>query len=258
MVWNRTASKAQPLTELGAAVAATPRAAITASPVAILCVSNYDDSREILDSAGDALRDRVIVQLSTGTGTEAKELAAWLSERGAQLLAGVIMAYPSEIGTDGASIITAGEPAAWELCSQFMVDLGGASAYLGEALELPAALNVATLSPVLGLVLGVIHGALVCEKSGFPVAAYAELLTQILPVASTQAQYLAAKIAEDRFQAPEAALKTYAASVAMKAADQRAQDINDEFLTFFDDLLQRSVDAGYGDEELSALIKLWR
>ncbi|MBW2390551.1 MAG: NAD(P)-dependent oxidoreductase [Deltaproteobacteria bacterium] len=226
--------------------------------MALLCVTNYDDSRTILDSAGDALADTLIVQLSTGTGTEAKELAVWLASRGARLLIGVIMAYPSEIGTDEAAIITAGKLAGWEQCSRLMTDLGGASDYLGEEIQLPTVLMEATISAPLGLVLGVIHGALVCEKNGFPVADYAELLPKILAVAARQAQHLVATIAEDRFHSPEAALKTYAASIAMNAADHRTRNINDEFLAFFDDLLKRGVNAGYGDEELSALIKLWR
>jgi hypothetical protein len=77
-------------------------------------------------------------------------------------------------------------------------------------------------------------------------------------VATSQAEYLARTIADDDFDDPEAALKTYAAAIAMRAADHRERGVNDEFLAFLDGLCRRSIAAGHGEQELSALIKIWR
>ncbi|MCJ7780453.1 MAG: NAD(P)-binding domain-containing protein, partial [Acidimicrobiia bacterium] len=49
-VWNRTAAKAAPLVSAGAVQAATPRDAVAASPVTIVCVGGYADTREVLDT----------------------------------------------------------------------------------------------------------------------------------------------------------------------------------------------------------------
>ena len=105
---------------------------------------------------------------------------------------------------------------------------------------------------------GVVHGLLECEKGGFPAPDYVAYLPQVLAVATSQAEYLAQTIADDHFDDPEAALKTYAAAIAMRAADHRARGVNDEFLSFLGGLCQRSIEAGHGEQELSALIKIWR
>lgn len=41
-VWNRTEAKALPLIELGARLAQDPVAALTASPVTVVCAAVYD------------------------------------------------------------------------------------------------------------------------------------------------------------------------------------------------------------------------
>ena len=73
-VWNRTASRAQPLAELGAEVASTAIGAVQASPVTVACVTNYDNVRDALAPApASAFEGRTIVNLTTGTPTEARE-----------------------------------------------------------------------------------------------------------------------------------------------------------------------------------------
>ena len=257
-VWNRTTAKTEPLKRIGASVPDSLDEAIAASPVTILCISNHSESLELLSAAQSALDGKVLVQLSTCTGTEAEEFATWTAARGADAMTGSIEAYPSAIGTDVAAVVLAGSGASWAACSGIVFDAAPASMYLGDYHAIPAALSSAVISPVLGLVVGVVHGLLECEKSGFPVSDYVELLPQILPVATSQAEYLARTVADDAFDDSEAALKTYGAAIAMRAADHRVRGVNDEFLAFLDGLCQRSIDAGHGDQELSALIKIWR
>jgi 3-hydroxyisobutyrate dehydrogenase-like beta-hydroxyacid dehydrogenase len=63
-VWNRTAVKAVPLREAGAAVAPDLTAAIQDSPVVLVCVDDYAVTRGLM-AASDvrlALDGRVIVQ----------------------------------------------------------------------------------------------------------------------------------------------------------------------------------------------------
>jgi hypothetical protein len=50
---------------------------------------------------------------------------------------------------------------------------------------------------------------------------------------------------------------TYAAPVSGWADEQRQRGGNAEFLEFVDGVLSKSIASGYGDEELSAVIKLW-
>ena len=257
-VWNRTAAKAEPLVSAGAVQAATPRDAVAASPVTIVCVGGYADTREVLDTTAHALAGKVLVQLTTGTGAQADELDGWAQATGVDYLDGVILAYPSQIGTAEASVLAAGHPSAWEQCSSLLLDLGGASAYLGENLRSPAALDSAVVTSLTAMALGVIHGALLCEAEDFPIPVFAEIVQQTFPTAAGAMDGLLSSIVENRFDDPAAALRTYAAPISAWANERRELGVNAEFLEFLDGVLSKSIASGYGDEELSAVIKVWR
>jgi 3-hydroxyisobutyrate dehydrogenase-like beta-hydroxyacid dehydrogenase len=257
-VWNRTATRAAPLVAAGADQAATPRDAVAASPVTIVCVGGYADTREVLDTTAEALAGKVLVQLTTGTGTQADELGEWARATGADYLDGVILGYPSQIGSAEVPVLAAGQPSAWERSSSLLLDLGGASAYLGENLRSPAALDSALVTSMAAMALGAIHGALLCESEDFPVPVFAEIVQQTLPTAAGSINELLSSIAENRFEHPEAALKTYAAPIAAWANERRQRGLNAEFLEFLDGVLSKSIASGHGDEELSAVIKVWR
>jgi 3-hydroxyisobutyrate dehydrogenase-like beta-hydroxyacid dehydrogenase len=257
-VWNRTAAKAESLVDAGAVLADTPEAAIAASPVTVICVGNYDDTRGVLGRDPTALSGRTVIQLTTATGGDAQSLADWSAAQGADYLDGEILAYPSEIGDAATMLLLAGDNALWQTCESILRTLGGATRHVGEDVRLPAMLNLALMSPMMGMIAGVIHGALECEKSNFSVADYTEMLTEMFPVAQHQIQHLATTIAQNNFGNTEAALKTYAAPMSLWVGQCEERGVNTEFPAFIDGWLQRGMAAGYGDEEISALIKLLR
>ena len=257
-VWNRTAAKAAPLVEAGAALADSPDAAIAASPVTVLCVGNYADARGLLERDPTVLPERTLIQLTTASGADARSLADWITEQGADYLDGEILAYPSEIGDVATTLLIAGDKDVWQTCEPLLRTLGGATRHLGENVQLPAVLNQALISPMMGTIAGMIHGALECEASNFSVTAYTELLSETLPVLLHQIQHLAITIAHNNFTDTEAALKTYAAPTSLWVEQCKERGVNAEFPAFVDGWLQRGMDAGYGEEEVSAIIKVLR
>src|SRR5574341_2002813 len=70
-VWNRSPEKAAPLMEMGAVLAPGPAAAITASSIIIVCVTNYVASNRILGEAAAHLPGKLLVQLTTGSPQDA-------------------------------------------------------------------------------------------------------------------------------------------------------------------------------------------
>ncbi|MGW0804194.1 NAD(P)-dependent oxidoreductase [Nonomuraea sp. NPDC002799] len=95
-VWNRTASKAEPLLARGA------RRAGSAADGELLVVSQTG-YQGMYDSFGDARLDgKVVVNLSSGTPGELREAAAWVEERGGVLITAGIMVPPPAIGRPGA------------------------------------------------------------------------------------------------------------------------------------------------------------
>lgn len=257
-VWNRTTAKAEPLVALGVMRAETAVDAVNASPTTVVCVDNYDVSMSVLRDASATMAGKTLIQLTSDTGTAADEMAAWVGSADADYLDGVILAYPSDIGTADAAILVAGSSEAWTGVEPLMRDIAGGSTYVGDNVRVPSMLSAASIAPLVGGILGAVQGALLCESEGFPVDAYAAMMGQFTALFADQLQHTLSTIAQDRFEGPEAALKTYASSISDRTTEGRARGVNVEFYGFVDDLLTRAISEGLGDEELSAIIKLWR
>ena len=115
-VWNRSEEKTEPLVADGAEGASDIATAVTASRVILICVDNYAVTQSFLNTEDIAsqLTGRVIVQLSTGTPSGAREAATWFKERGADYIDGEILALPEEIGSEEAQILLAGPELAYD------------------------------------------------------------------------------------------------------------------------------------------------
>ena len=58
---------------------------------------------------GESLRGKTVVQLTSGTPSNARTGAAWAAQHGVHYLDGAILAYPSSIATDYATVFYAGD-----------------------------------------------------------------------------------------------------------------------------------------------------
>lgn len=131
-VWNRTASKALPLAELGATVAQDEAAAVRASGLVVVCLAQYDQVKTALQKAADSdvLSGRTVVNLTWGSHDAAREMHDWCAQRGAPYLDGMIDCYPSDIGTPTGLLIYGGDEGLWHTHEQQLSALG-AALYLG-------------------------------------------------------------------------------------------------------------------------------
>jgi 3-hydroxyisobutyrate dehydrogenase-like beta-hydroxyacid dehydrogenase len=69
---------------------------------------------EILGTVDGALAGRVVVNLSSDTPDATRAAAAWLADRGAELVAGGVLASAEVVGTDGASVLYSGPRQAFD------------------------------------------------------------------------------------------------------------------------------------------------
>lgn len=113
-VWNRSPGKTAVLAAKGAGAANTAADAAAASPLVILCVTDYPAGEAILDTIGDALSGRVLVNLTTGTPDQANAVADWAALHRADYLDGVFQAMPGQIGTREAGMLYAGSRTAFD------------------------------------------------------------------------------------------------------------------------------------------------
>jgi 3-hydroxyisobutyrate dehydrogenase-like beta-hydroxyacid dehydrogenase len=81
-IWNRTKSKCEPLAALGARIATTAEDAVTAADIVVVNVNDYVTSNRLLQSDGvvKGLRGKLLVQLTSGSPRQAREMAVCEAE----------------------------------------------------------------------------------------------------------------------------------------------------------------------------------
>lgn len=259
-VWNRTGMKAEPLVDRGAVLASSAAEAVRASPLVIVCVSHYGAARQFLETkeVALALAGRVLLQLSTGTPREAREMETWARAQGAEYLDGAIAAWPSQMGGDETLVYVSGAEAPFRRHEALLKGIAGGLTYLGEAPANAAVLFAAVLSYLAGHWLGICHGALICEAEGFSVTSFGTAIAHLSPILGADARHMSALIESGSFQDPESTLATAGGDVGRLVEQAEDAGIGSEFPKFAAALFKRAIDAGYGPEEHAALIKVLR
>ena len=252
-VWNRTPQKMEPLVELGAKGAESVVDAVQASPRIMVCIDNYVATKELLGT-GDVvphLSGRTLIQLSTGTPKEAREASEWMIARDVAYLDGAILCSPDSIGTDDAQILLSGDEAAYERAGNLLECLGGAVRYLGTNVRAASALDLAWLCTCYGRFMAIIHAASMCESEGVGVDDFISLFP-----GNPDIQRYATVIHEKSFHECTATLRVWDAALQRIQQQGVDADINTEIPDFVASFFKKAVDAGYGEENVMALVKV--
>lgn len=259
-VWNRNPAKLQPFLSAGATAAPDIAGAIAGSPVTVICVSEYSASRSILDAPGvaEALKGRTLIQLSTGTPKEARDLEHWTQQHAAHCLNGDIMAWPRQIGTDEATISISGQGELIDQYTGVLKALAGQLVNLGPEPGASAAMFHAVLAYLAGSWIGFCHGALVAESEGLRPEDLGILLEQISPMLGGELRHMGQVIQHGKFSDPESTVQTTGLDLQLLVQQAKEAGINSELPTFAAGLFKRTIDAGHGQEEHAAVIKVLR
>ncbi|ORT96042.1 6-phosphogluconate dehydrogenase, partial [Frankia casuarinae] len=96
-VWNRTEGRADDLIVRGATLAPTATAAVAASELTILSLTDYQAMYDILDPVAESSRPsavlagKVLVNLSSDTPDASRDAAGWAARHGASFVTGGVM-----------------------------------------------------------------------------------------------------------------------------------------------------------------------
>lgn len=254
-VWNRTSSKAKPLIALGANNAESVSDAVSASQTIVVCVDNYDVTKNVLidDKIGHLLGGKTLVQFSTGSPTEATDLENCVNSFKGDYLDAAIMEYPENVGAENTQILLAGSEAAYASCGPYLSCVGGDIRYLGPNCSAAAALDLALLTCYLCDYVGAYHGSLICETHNINV----DVLTSLLPERHP-AREITQVVHRDKFKEPSATLSGWNEVLKTIQTHATEKKINCEIPDFISDLLNRAIAAGYGEEDIAAIIKVLR
>ena len=257
--WNRTFSKAEALQSVGVIACATATEAITGSDCIIVCVSGYPAWRGIAkhEALEAMLSEKTLIQLTTGTIDEVAAHARWAEQSGARLLDGTIKCFPRQIGTEGASIILAGEEAILPPCRDILETLSPNLSWLGEDFARPVILGRALISRTLGAIFGTIHGAAMCKAGGIPLSHYTEHVQLSHPVVTGELTRICQAIESGDTETTEASLQTWAeghkALLDVATTLTTATELQNAIQTLF----QRARDIGLGEHDIAAMVKVF-
>jgi len=255
-VWNRTSAKTTALAERGALAATTPAEAISASRLVVVCLLDYDSVSEVLGAADQELAGRVLVNLTSGTPAQARELATWAAAQAVDYVDGGIMAVPPMIGTPPAFVLYSGSCSAFDTYRP-VLDVFGASTYVGADPGATALQDIALLSAMYGQTMGVLHAFALVRSAGIEATAFAPLLDQWLTSMGGFTAEAARQIdAGDYGGGVVASLGMQAAAYHHLLQAATDQGVRTDLIAPLLPLMQRRVADGHGAENLAGLVEL--
>ena len=252
-IWNRNPNKATPLIGMGAVLAPNATAAVIASPVSIVCVTNYAASHSILTEAAAYLPGKVLIQCTTGTPQDARISEAWVHENGAEYIDCAITGSPSSIGTPDAHILLAGQESVFRKTEPLLRTLAGNLDYKGEPIGLASTWEMIYIMHYYGMFLSLFHSVQICQAEGIPLEQYSALLGK---QGKNYEKWLCENILSGNYQETSAPLELWAGGIQHIVEHAEVSNIRAESPKLTARLFQDAMNAGYGREEVSALFKV--
>lgn len=257
-VYNRTTAKSEALTSTGAKVAASPKEAAAGSDIIITMVSDDSSIKEVYEGNYGILSGlrsgTTVVDCSTISPALVRQLAELISALGCSFLdAPVTGSSPAAI--DGTLVFMVGgsEEVLASVQDVFEV-LGKKVLYMGPNGN--GAIAKLAHNTIVGINnLALAEGFAIASKSGLPVDSFLELV-QLGSAGSKAAELKGRKIIDHDF--------TNQFSLALMLKDLKlASSLTDgagipaPMLGLAKGLFQAGQSQGYGDEDLSAVVKLY-
>lgn len=258
-VWNRSSVKCQSAVEAGATLAGSVLEGVENSDVVITCMTDCQSVHETIvhEDVAQAMKGKVLVQLSQASPDESLILAHWADENGIGYLDGSIMGLPTNIRDNDCMIVYSGDPDVFGSSFGVLSALGSKPRLVGERPGIATSFDKAFFSAYYAHLVGLIHGAAMCKAAGAPLETYFELMIGgidwTIPDAAsakmiTSADYSTVEVTMDVHAYAFSKVEPLCEVIGVDAALPRA--IQNAF--------EAAIDSGYEFDEIAALIEVFR
>lgn len=255
-VWNRSAARTGPLVAQGALPAGTAAEAVAASPLVVVCLLTNDNVEEPATLA-EEVSGRTLVNVTNGTPAQARELAAWAAKHGAEYLDGGIMAVPQMIAGPHAYVFYSGPQGTFDAHRETLSALGGTK-YVGTDPGLAALYDLALLTGMYGMVLGVMQAYALVRTEDIPATEFSELLVPWISAMLAGAPQWATSIDSGRHLTDVSSLAVNHAAFPNFLAAFRDQGVRTDLFEPFQAILDRAMTEGHEADGLSRIADLLR
>ncbi|MEO8241095.1 MAG: NAD(P)-binding domain-containing protein [bacterium] len=234
----------------GAKVAGHLETAVAVCPVILICIRDITAVRILLDrpKVMPLLDARMVVNLSSGSPSDAQSLADWLCGRGASFLDGAIMNNPAQMGLPGSRILLAGDAGTQTAVAAILSSLAEDIRNVGPSFRAAKAMYQAFEMTFFGHLAAALHAADICLSEGID-------LTHLHALHSKDPthQGFIQTLIDGHFRTSDITLETWASDLALI----RKQAVETGISSTFPDLLavyfDRAIAAGYGQDDVMAI-----
>lgn len=178
-VWNRTASKMEPLLRLGAKAGKDPAHVAAASDVVITMVSRPQDVEAVALGPGGVVEGiragAVLIDMSTVSPATSRQLAGAMTTKRAEFLDAPVVGSKGPATEGTLVILIGGLPQTVERCRPVLSAMGKTLIYAG-GVGMGAALKLATNLMLAHLMAGFAEALLLIQRLGLDPARYLEVL----------------------------------------------------------------------------------
>jgi len=250
-VWNRTAEKAQPLTEYGAKVAKQLKE-LASKDIVFCMVSTWDDVKQVMDKllAGSE-KPRMVVECSSISLEGSAELREMLAEQKVQYLAAPVSGNAKVIKAGKLTFVVSGPKAAYDAAKPYLDMMGTGSSYVGEG-ELSRIAKICH-NVMLGVVMqNLCEITILAQKAGMPRHAFLDFLNKSV-MGSMFTRYKTPALVNLDFHV------TFTPKLLRKDLDLgldagRRLEVPMPLSSLMRDLLQQMIGQGMTEQDFSTLI----
>lgn len=253
-VWNRTASRTEPLAAAGASVAKTVSDAVAASPLVVICLLDSAAVDAVRQSI-DAVAGRVLVNVTSGSPAQARNVAEWAHEQGAAYIDGGLMGDPPYVGTPKMMLSFSGDREAWEAQRSTLEALGTAT-YYGEDPGLAAVEFLAQVAVGYEFLIGLLHTLRLVREEGADVAAFAERVAGSVNGYAPLVNAFGTAVASGDYGPDLGSLDVQAALMDDLISHRESLGVEAVRMREVKRLMDRRIADGHGDQGFSSLFEL--
>jgi len=256
-VWNRSADKARPLADRGAHPAPTPREAITASPLVLACVLDYEVLYSVLEPVAETLAGKVLVNLTSGSPEQAQEMAGWVRSHGAGYLDGAIMTTPPGVGSSGMMFLYSGSPTVFETHRPTLAALGD-PLHLSDDPGMASLYDAALLGLMWSTMTGWLHGTALVGAEKTPATAFTPIAIRWLTAVAGFLTTYAPQVDAGRYPGDDATIDVQIAAIEHLLHAAESRGVDNALPELLKSTMERAKAAGHGSHSFAGVVEVLR
>ena len=259
VAWNRTPARAEPLRTV-ATLASTPATAARDASLLVASLTDYGVCGQVLFTAemGESLRGKTVVQLTSGTPSNARTGAAWAAQHGVYYLDGAVLAEPRGIATDYATVFYAGDRTVFDTHKPTLQALANNTVFVADAIGSAAALDCAILEACYGGCLAFLHAAVMCESENISSSRFFEYKRIFVSAIDLTADAAKPMLERRDYTGDQCSLDTHVGALAHIVSLSHEAGLDNRLPDTLYAVYAAAVAAGLGAKELPAVYELFR